>query len=84
MPLKDWLPSAAEREYRHLGRPVIALIISMVPVMAILMFVGLLVVAAAPYLSLRTMPKCEQSAVLVGAGDFVAGRWSSYECGPGP
>ena len=28
------------------------------------------------------MPACEEDAVLVGVGDFEAGRWTAYECGP--
>ena len=28
------------------------------------------------------IPACEEDAVIVGIGDFEAGRWSGYECGP--
>jgi hypothetical protein len=28
------------------------------------------------------IPVCEEDAVLVGAGDFIDGTWSRYECGP--
>ena len=28
------------------------------------------------------VPRCVEDAVLVGLGDFEAGTWSSYECGP--
>lgn len=30
----------------------------------------------------RTVPACEEDAVLIGSGDFVAGRWTTYLCGP--
>ena len=29
-----------------------------------------------------TVPQCPEDAVLVGSGDFNAGRYSAYECGP--
>ena len=28
------------------------------------------------------IPPCAEDVVLIGTGDFVNGRWSSYECGP--
>ena len=28
------------------------------------------------------MPVCEEDQVIVGAGDFEAGRWTAYVCGP--
>jgi hypothetical protein len=30
----------------------------------------------------REMPACEEDASIIGTGDFVAGRWSAYVCGP--
>ena len=30
----------------------------------------------------REIPACEEDAVTIGTGDFVAGRWSAYRCGP--
>jgi hypothetical protein len=30
----------------------------------------------------RTVPSCEEDAVIVGTGDFEHGRWTSYVCGP--
>lgn len=31
---------------------------------------------------LRWLPPCTEDVVLLGTGDFEAGRWSSYVCGP--
>lgn len=28
------------------------------------------------------LPRCEEDAVLIGAGAFQDGRWSAYVCGP--
>jgi hypothetical protein len=28
------------------------------------------------------LPACPEDAVLVGVGDFDAGRWTAYACGP--
>ncbi len=28
------------------------------------------------------IPACAEDAVLIGAGRFESGRWSSYVCGP--
>ena len=30
----------------------------------------------------RTVPTCQEDAVLIGAGQFENGRWDYYECGP--
>lgn len=30
----------------------------------------------------RQVTECQEDAVLVGAGDFHAGRYERYECGP--
>ena len=27
------------------------------------------------------IPPCAEDVVLIGTGDFVNGRWSSYQCG---
>jgi len=48
----------------------------------------LLMVFAFSYLGLqtekmhRTVPTCQEDAVLIGAGQFENGRWDYYECGP--
>jgi hypothetical protein len=39
--------------------------------------IGSVIPASPPYI-----PACPEDAVLIGEGDFVAGRWSSYVCGP--
>lgn len=31
---------------------------------------------------LRSLPRCEEDAVLIGIGAFQDGRWSAYRCGP--
>jgi len=28
------------------------------------------------------IPRCEEDQVIVGTGDFAAGQWTSYVCGP--
>jgi len=30
----------------------------------------------------RVVPACQEDEVIVGTGDFVAGRWTGYRCGP--
>ena len=30
----------------------------------------------------RPVPQCEEDQVLIGTGDFDAGRWDAYVCGP--
>ena len=30
----------------------------------------------------RPVPACPEDAVLLGVGDFEAGRWTGYVCGP--
>jgi hypothetical protein len=30
----------------------------------------------------RAIPRCEEDAVLIGTGDFHAGQWTAYQCGP--
>ena len=30
----------------------------------------------------RIVPQCQEDEVIVGEGDFTAGRWSGYRCGP--
>ena len=32
--------------------------------------------------SMRSIPACQEDAVLVGTGDFENGRWTAYDCGP--
>ena len=28
------------------------------------------------------LPQCPEDTVIVGTGDYHAGRWTAYECGP--
>ncbi len=30
----------------------------------------------------RRIPLCPEDSVLVGAGDYEAGQWDAYDCGP--
>lgn len=30
----------------------------------------------------RVIPNCPEDEVLLGTGDFDAGQWTSYKCGP--
>jgi len=32
-------------------------------------------------LYLTRVPSCNEDVVLIGSGDFTAGRWSEYTCG---
>jgi hypothetical protein len=33
-------------------------------------------------LTMRQVPRCQEDQVLVGYGQFEAGRWTGYKCGP--
>lgn len=33
-------------------------------------------------LRIEQLPHCEEDQVLVGAGNFTDGHWTSYVCGP--
>ena len=55
----------------------------------ILLLITALLFAGAVYeasyhqrLSHRSIPKCQEDAVLVGAGEFENGTWDYYQCGP--
>ena len=28
------------------------------------------------------IPRCDEDAVIIGAGEYANGRWSQYVCGP--
>jgi hypothetical protein len=50
-------------------------------------FAGLLLAAylallADASIGIRPTPQCAEDVVLQGTGEFVNGRWSSFECGP--
>ena len=30
----------------------------------------------------RTIPRCQEDAMLIGTGQFEGGAWTAYECGP--
>jgi hypothetical protein len=48
------------------------------------LFVGTVIVAATVAIASLSpvIPRCREDEVLVGAGDFDAGRYSAYVCGP--
>lgn len=46
-------------------------------IVLVLALIAALVLTEAP-----ALPRCEEDAVIVGAGDFTAGLWSEYVCGP--
>jgi len=47
-----------------------------------LIIIGLLVGVVYLITSTRTVPQCAEDVFILGVGDFVEGRWSSYVCGP--
>lgn len=51
-------------------------------IIALVGIVGAIIVGSIVASPVVTIPQCVEDAVIVGAGDYVDGRWSEYVCGP--
>ena len=48
-----------------------------------LVLVSLLVMVVIPTLhTMRVVPTCAEDVVIIGTGNFIRGRWTTYTCGP--
>lgn len=73
MTLKAWVD---EEDWREDRKQLVFTIVIMTVAFFAMMFMAL------HYDYRHRIPECPEDSLLVGIGDFEAGRWEAYECGP--